>query len=53
VARVKNRYHYQLIIKYKREPLLQGLLREILEESQKDQRKNLYVSIDNEPLNFI
>ncbi|HPR80515.1 MAG TPA: primosomal protein N' [Enterococcus sp.] len=53
VARVKNRYHYQLIIKYKKEPLLQGLLREILEESQKDQRKNLYVSIDNEPLNFI
>lgn len=53
VARVKNRYHYQLIIKYKKEPLLQRLLRDILEDSQKEQRKNLYVSIDNEPLNFI
>lgn len=53
IARVKNRYHYQLIIKYKNEPELSHVLREILEVSQKDQRQGLYVSIDNEPLNFI
>lgn len=53
VARVKNRYHYQLIIKYKKEPQLSQTLREILEVSQRDQRQGLYVSIDNEPLNFI
>lgn len=53
VARVKNRYYYQLIIKYKQEPQLSSLLREILEISQRDQRQGLYVAIDNEPLNFI
>ena len=53
IARTKNRYHYQLIIKYKKEPKLSALLREILEASQQDQRKGLYVAIDSEPLNFI
>ena len=53
VARVKNRYYYQLIIKYKKEPALAGVLREILEDSQVAQRQGLYVSIDNEPMNFI
>ena len=53
VARVKNRYYYQLIIKYKKEPALTNVLREILEDSQIDQRRGLYVSIDAEPMNFI
>ena len=53
VSRVKNRYHYQLILKYKHEPQLHQMLREILETSQVDQRQNLYVAIDYEPLNFI
>ena len=53
VARVKNRYHYQLILKYKQEPQLHQMLREILETSQVEQRQNLFVAIDYEPLNFI
>lgn len=53
VARIKNRYHYQLILKYKQEPQLHQMLREILETSQVDQRQNLFVAIDYEPLNFI
>lgn len=53
IARTKNRYHYQLLIKYKKEPQLQTLLRQILEDSQMDQRQGLYVSIDNEPLQFV
>lgn len=53
VARVKNRYYYQLILKYKREPQLQALLQQILNDSQVEQRKNLFVAIDYEPLNFI
>lgn len=53
IARVKNKYFYQLIIKYKQEPQLAQVLRRILDDSQVDQRKGLYVSIDNEPLNFI
>ncbi|WP_368251099.1 primosomal protein N' [Enterococcus sp. 2201sp1_2201st1_B8_2201SCRN_220225] len=53
VARVKKRYYYQLIIKYKKEPYLQQALEQILVNSQQDQRQGLLVSIDNEPMNFI
>lgn len=53
VAKVKNRYYYQVIIKYKKEPNLPAFLQAILQESQTDQRHALYVSIDNEPLSFI
>ena len=53
VARIKNRYYYQLIIKYKNEPQLHEVLHEILQKSQKDQRNQLFVAIDNEPLSFI
>ncbi|MHC5269352.1 primosomal protein N' [Enterococcus sp. LJL98] len=53
VSRIKNRYHYQVLLKYKQEPQLQAILRQILETSQKDQRNNLSVAIDYEPLNFI
>ena len=53
VARVKNRYYYQLILKYKKEPRLQGALEQILVASQQDLRQGLLVSMDNEPMNFI
>ena len=53
IAWIKNRYYYQIILKYKHEVHLHRMLREILETSQSEQRKNLYVSIDYEPLNFI
>lgn len=53
IARVKNRYYYQLIIKYKREEKLEKLLKEILDKSQQDQRQGLFLSIDNEPMSFI
>lgn len=53
VLRVNNRYYYQLIIKYKNEPLLYEKLKEIAESSQVDERKNLRISIDVEPNHFI
>lgn len=53
VARVKNRYYYQLIIKYKKEPRLQPALKQLLADSQLAQRRGLLIAIDNEPLNFI
>ncbi len=53
IARVKNRYQYQMVIKYKKEPALSQMLKQILNHSQKDQRKGVYVAIDNEPVNFI
>ncbi|MDG3374718.1 hypothetical protein P5D95_24930, partial [Vibrio parahaemolyticus] len=53
ILRVKNRYYYQLIIKYKHEPQLANVLDDILDKSQKEQRHGLFVAIDNEPLHFI
>ncbi|WP_461199046.1 primosomal protein N' [Enterococcus sp. N249-2] len=53
ILRIKNRYYYQLVIKYKQEPQLPAMLTRLLDQSQIDQRKGLYVSIDQEPLNFI
>ncbi|MFD2729985.1 primosomal protein N' [Enterococcus camelliae] len=53
IMRIKNRYYYQIIIKYKREPQLANYLTELLERSQMDQRNGLFLSIDKEPLSFI
>ncbi|MGX7204858.1 primosomal protein N' [Enterococcus pingfangensis] len=53
VLRIKNRYYYQLIIKYKNEPKLRTVLADILQVSQKDQRQGLLIAIDNEPMYFI
>lgn len=53
IVRIKNKYYYQLIIKYKHEEKLAGLLSEVLNTSQADQRRGLFISIDNEPMSFI
>ncbi|MGP6147661.1 primosomal protein N' [Jeotgalibaca sp. A122] len=52
IARMNNRYYFQLLIKYKQEPDLHDVLKEILDQSQKDNAKGLYISIDTEPVNF-
>lgn len=53
VMRVKNRYYYQIVVKYKHEPNLQGALEKILVENQIEMRRGLRLAIDVEPLNFI
>ncbi|MGM0214648.1 primosomal protein N' [Enterococcus sp. AZ109] len=53
ILRVKNRYYYQLIIKYKKETMLYPTLETILQESQKEQRSGLLIAIDSEPMYFI
>ncbi|MCF6515100.1 primosomal protein N' [Lactobacillus sp. S2-2] len=53
IARMKNRYYYQIIIKYKKDKLIDEALNNILNESQKETRKGLRISIDPEPLNFM
>lgn len=53
IARTHNRYHFQAIIKYKKEAALSERLHELLMNSQKDQAKGLFVSIDAQPMNFI
>ncbi|HBI1865473.1 TPA: primosomal protein N' [Enterococcus faecalis] len=53
IIRVNNRYFYQVIIKYKQEPMLQPLLKEILTDTQRATARGLKLSIDAEPMNFI
>lgn len=53
IARVNKRYYYQVVIKYRQEPRLDEALELILQESQKDIRQGLRLSIDMEPQHFI
>lgn len=53
MARMNRRYFYQTVIKYRFEENLGQVLEEILQESQKDIRSGLRVSIDMEPQHFI
>lgn len=53
IARTHNRYHFQAIIKYKKEEALANRLHELLLNTQKDQAKGLFISIDSQPVNFI
>lgn len=47
VARIRNRYLCHIIIKYRKEPLLDDLLFEILDQYQTD---NIYISVDKTPM---
>lgn len=49
IARMKNRYRYQLIIKYRNEPHLQTIIKEIRDQFQSEMRKNLQIIVDFNP----
>lgn len=49
IPRINNRYRYQCLIKYKREPDLPMTLKTILDQYQKDSTSGLQVSIDVNP----
>ena len=49
IPRINNRYRYQCLIKYKREPNLINTLKTILDQYQKDTKIGLQVSIDVNP----
>ncbi|GEK28086.1 primosomal protein N' [Furfurilactobacillus siliginis] len=53
IARINNRYYYQIVLKYKQEPHLQTVLAKVLDDAQKEQRQGLQVAIDMEPQSFI
>lgn len=53
ITRINNRYYYQLVIKYKREPQLEKYLQQLLLTSQKEERSGLKLVIDRDPMNFI
>ncbi len=49
IPRIKNRYRYHCLIKYKREPELTKTLKTILDQYQADPKSGLLVSIDVNP----
>lgn len=53
IARTHNKYHYQLMIKYKHEPRLNECLHALLVGTQKEQAKGLMIQIDPEPTQFL
>lgn len=49
IPRINNRYRYQCLIKYKREPNLSKMLKTILDQYQADTKSGLMVTIDVNP----
>ncbi|WNF35510.1 primosomal protein N' [Bacillaceae bacterium IKA-2] len=50
IPRIKDRYRYQCMIKYKNEPLLVDVLKEVIENYRREiQQGNLQISIDMNP----
>lgn len=53
VARTHNKYHFQLIIKYKNEGELNEALHKLLNSTQKEQAQGLTIKIDPQPSQFL
>ncbi len=53
IARMKRRYYYQIVIKYKKDPYLHQLLFDILQDTQSRGFKDVQVSIDPDPQYFM
>lgn len=53
IARTHNRYHFQTLIKYKNEEKLKEACHELLQSTQREQAKGLFISIDYQPIDFI
>ncbi|MER0122907.1 primosomal protein N' [Streptococcus sp. ZJ100] len=53
IARTHNLYHYQMIVKYRKEPQLPHVLNRVLDWSQEKENKELRVIIDHEPQNMM
>src|SRR5699024_2988827 len=53
VARTYNKYHFQLIIKYKNEERLNEDLHQLLNSTQKEQAQGLMIKINPQPNQFL
>ena len=53
IARMKRRYYYQLVIKYKQDPALHSTLLKILQDTQSKGFRDVQVSIDPDPQYFM
>src|SRR5690625_893423 len=53
ITRIKNRFRYQIIIKYKYEPNLPSYIQEIIDYFVEDIRKNTQIIVDFNPNHFM
>ncbi|AND79818.1 primosomal protein N' [Streptococcus pantholopis] len=53
IARTHRLYHYQILVKYRFEEQLEAVLNQILDLTQDRQNKDLRITIDHEPQNFM
>ncbi len=53
IARLKDRYYYQIVIKYRHDNKLHELLTQIMQESQNKYQRGAELSIDPEPQYFL
>lgn len=53
IARLKNRYYYQIVIKYRHDPQLHSLLMQIMQKAQKNQPRGAELAIDPDPQYFL
>ncbi len=49
IARIKNRYRYQLMIKYRSEPHLQSIIQEVLDDFKKERQQDVQIIVDMNP----
>src|SRR5690625_440479 len=49
IARIKNRYRYQVMVKYRSEPGLQLLIQEILDKLIKERKQDVQIIVDMDP----
>lgn len=49
IARIKNRYRYQLMIKYRREPQLHAIIDEMMEQLIEERKEDVQIIIDMNP----
>ena len=53
IARMNNRFYFQIIVKYKNEPQLQEFLEQLMMETQEAGAKKFLMTIDMEPQHFL
>ena len=53
VSKIKQKYYYQILIKYQKEPRLHDALLKVLNESQEKFRHGVRITIDADPQNFM
>ena len=53
IPRIKNKYYYRLVIKYRHDEKLIQALGSLMKKGQQLQKQGITIIIDREPINFM